>query len=266
MPETRVRFQAAVLGSGVLLPGFERELCGMRPLRWKEFHVDFPPDYFHPGIAGKTLRFQAYLHHVLKPVHLEGWDELAGRAPRNIYRIQDIPSLQEHNENLYYLVLRETSLSALTRESMTDYLNLMGMYARLGFAERALDMAAHLPADPGLAVHVARIFRASSLAERALDVLERTGEATQELALQKALCLFDLGRLDEAEDVATRISSPGDEEALELKVKLAARLAMPLEEYLRREEDLLDCRLRKVMGGLVGRPGLLVHHGTGVAA
>jgi len=250
VPETKGQFQVAVLGSGDLVPGFEEALCGMRPLRWKEFFVEFPRDYFHPGLAGKRVRFQAYLYHVLKPVRLKGWEELAQSVPHNIYRIQDLPSLQKHNENLYYLVLKETLSSALSKD-MTDYLNLIGLYLKLGLRKQAMDMLCLIPIEPTLVAHLARILRSSGMAEEALNVLERVGDLNEELSLLKALCLFDLHRWAEAEDVARGIFRPGDEEALKLKVRLASRLALPIDEYLRREEELLECQIGKETGRLI---------------
>ncbi len=246
VPETAGRYQVSVLGSGELIPDFEQALCGTRPMRWIEFPVTFPQDYFHPGLAGRSLRFQVYLHHVLRPVELEVVEDLGAKAPHNIYRLQDLPSLQEHSEKLYYLVLKETSLFALSRE-MTDYLNLLGFYLKLGFQQRALDMAGRLPPEPGLTVHLARLLRSSGLAEEALEVVDRAKGMDEQLKLIQAQCLFDLKRWNEAEHVAGELSGSDEEEILDLRVKLARRLELPVEEYLSREERLLDCRLRKAV-------------------
>ncbi len=245
VPGTAGRYQNAILGSGELLPDFEHALCGIRPLRWAEFPVTFPRDYFNHDLAGKTLRFQVYLHHVLRPVKLERMEDLETCAPRNIYRLQDLPSLQQYSEKLYYLVLRETSLPALSRE-ITDYLNLFGFYIKLGFRQRALDMAGRIPMEPGLAGHMAKLLRSGGMAEEALEVVEAADSMDGQLQLIKAQCLFDLKRWDEAERTAGQFSDSGDEEILDLRVKLARRLALPVKEYLRRVNGLLECRVRNL--------------------
>ncbi len=54
---TSMRDHPIVLGSNMLVPGFEESIVGMKTGETKEFPVEFPADYHNAGFAGKKTTF-----------------------------------------------------------------------------------------------------------------------------------------------------------------------------------------------------------------
>jgi len=253
-PATVSRFQTAVLGNGELLPDFERGLLGLRPGHWNECEVTFPRDYGHRDLAGRTASFRAVLHQVLTPVVLESLLELGTvRHPR--YRLNDeMKELRGIDLNLYYAVLRDTSLHGLSQD-MTEYLHLMEFQLGLGFWEDAWLMASGLQPDPALLIPAARLFRDSGLAARALEILDRLPGPGGGAASLRAQILFESGDYEAAEAVSAALEGGDDTELLELRANLAARAGLSLEVGLKRVEELMDARIRALLAEESGSRG-----------
>ena len=58
---------ATVLGSGQLLPDFEKQLAGVKAGDSKAFELHFPDDYHGKEVAGKTARFEVTVTQVGAP-------------------------------------------------------------------------------------------------------------------------------------------------------------------------------------------------------
>ena len=56
-----------VVGSGRLLPEFDKQLAGMKAGETKSFEVRFPDDYHGKDVAGKTARFEVTVKEVAGP-------------------------------------------------------------------------------------------------------------------------------------------------------------------------------------------------------
>ena len=56
-----------ILGSGMMLPDFEKNLEGMKPGETKTFDMTFPADYHEKNLAGKQVSFEISLHEVAEP-------------------------------------------------------------------------------------------------------------------------------------------------------------------------------------------------------
>lgn len=52
------------LGKGMMIPGFEEEIIGMKPGEEKEFEITFPKDYHADHFKGKKVKFKIKLHAV----------------------------------------------------------------------------------------------------------------------------------------------------------------------------------------------------------
>jgi trigger factor len=52
------------LGKGMMIPGFEEEIIGMKPGEDKEFEITFPKDYHADQFKGKKVKFKIKLHKV----------------------------------------------------------------------------------------------------------------------------------------------------------------------------------------------------------
>lgn len=247
IPATCGRYQVAVLGNGGLVPDFEEGLKGLRPRHVTEFPVSFPPDYGLPELAEKTVQFRVTLHQVMAPMVIERFEDLA-QVAQNKYHFTDTEGLRKHNENLYYMVLRDTTMRGLS-DDLGDYLNLIDFYLKLGFIKPGLSLADSLLKNPAVLGYVAHIFRMNGLPQEALEVLSAAGRAGDDFEMIRAECLFDLKRWDEAEKGLSRIYNlnQSDVRLSSLKVKLAIERSLPVAEYLKRFDSFLDVQIESML-------------------
>jgi hypothetical protein len=211
----------------------------MRAGAVSQFEVRFPGDYGHPGLAGRTVAFQVFLHQVMEPVLLENITDLLENPPRNIYRFNDLAGLRKQNENLYYLTLRDSVPWKLTQE-MTDFLSLLNFYLKLGLQEQASGLLDLLPPDGSMHEHAGRILLAGNQPEKTLAILGRTPSGGAEAAITKAKALIKMTRYEEAEKAVDSPSLAGDIQVLDLRVGLASLMGQPLGIYLARMDDLIN--------------------------
>ena len=66
-----------VLGSGVMVPGFEAQLTGLQADAKKSFEVTFPDDFPNPKLAGKPVQFDVQVKEIREPRPVEITDDLA---------------------------------------------------------------------------------------------------------------------------------------------------------------------------------------------
>jgi hypothetical protein len=241
VPVACSRFQEAILGKGMLLPAFERHLDGMAPGDYARFDVTFPANYGQTALAGKVVTFRVHVHHTMASVMVSKVEDLARLGLVNEYALEDKEALRQHNIHLYYRVLRQFPVHGRPLQMM-DCLALINLYLKLGFADRAAALMGSVSHHPMMLVHGAHLFRVNAEPERALDLLERTGQEGPRERLIRAQCLFDLNRLEESEAIVKDMEVPKDGALASLRVALATRLCLPLETYLEREEALLDAR------------------------
>jgi anaerobic magnesium-protoporphyrin IX monomethyl ester cyclase len=240
------RFQETVLGEGVLLPEFEAHLREMSPGEDIRFDMIFPDDYGRTALAGEAVTFRIHLHHTMEPVTVEHYEGLHNEALRNVYQIEDLAALRQHNINLYYKVLRTSDMSG-QKTDMADALMLVNLYLKLGFMGLARDIAGTLRDNAVVFTHAAHIFRQNGRPREAIELLDERGQDGQMEQMVRAEALFELNRLEEAEELVKEMGLPHNVTLADLRVKLAAQLALPIETYLQREEDLLDAKTRAML-------------------
>ncbi|MBW2170815.1 MAG: radical SAM protein [Deltaproteobacteria bacterium] len=240
------RFQEAVLGEGMLLPEFERHLQGMSPGGDIRFDMTFPDNYGRTALAGKAITFRIHLHHTMEPVTVEDYKDLDSEAPRNDYKIEDLEALRQHNINLYYKVLRTSNMSGQKRD-MADALMLVNLYLKLGFMDMARDVARTLRDNAVVFTHAAHIFRQNGRPREALELLDEGGQDGQMEQMIRAEALFELNMLEESEALVKEMKLPNSVPLADLRVRLAARLALPIETYLEREKVLLEAKARAML-------------------
>jgi len=68
LENTASKNHPVVLGSKMLIPGFEEEIVGLKKEEEKTFDITFPKDYHAKHMAGTTVKFQVKLHRVEEPV------------------------------------------------------------------------------------------------------------------------------------------------------------------------------------------------------
>lgn len=75
LENTAMQAYPIVLGSNILVPGFEEEIAGMKTGEEKEFPVVFPSDYHNADFAGKNTTFKVTVHVIEKAVKPEFTEE-----------------------------------------------------------------------------------------------------------------------------------------------------------------------------------------------
>ncbi|MCK4727356.1 MAG: FKBP-type peptidyl-prolyl cis-trans isomerase, partial [Desulfobacterales bacterium] len=246
VPATCGRFQEAVLGQGMLLPEFERHLEGMGPGKYARFEITFPAGYGQKDLAGKRVTFRVHVHHTMEPVTVENYKDLGEHELCNQYALEDLEGLHQHNINLYYMVVHRAAARGLVLE-IADSLMLMNLYLKLGFVHLATSMTSKLPQNPIALSHSAHIFRMNGQAQEALELLDRAGKDGPRERFIRAQALFDLNRLEDSEAMVKDLKLSNNIQLADLRVKLAARLALPMETYLEREEALLDTKTQGML-------------------
>lgn len=71
-----------ILGEGHFIPGFEKNLEGMKKGEEKEFSVDFPKDYVNKNLANKTVQFKVTVESLQKMALPELNDAFAQTFPK----------------------------------------------------------------------------------------------------------------------------------------------------------------------------------------
>ena len=246
VPETECYFEMATLGDGRLLPDFEQGMEGVKAGGLTQIRVRFPADYGNPALAGQEIPFHVFLHQVLEPVTYTDLAEVEQKAPRNMYRFDDLFNLKKHNENLYYMVLRDSVLHSYTG-NLPHMMALFNYYLKLGFTEKALDLAATLPDEPSVMGHAGRVLLANGLAEEALHYLRRAADTSAEMENQRLKAHMALKQWDEAEKIGADPRLATSLQTMHLRVRLAALQQLPEQEYLRRMDTFLDSQVRMMM-------------------
>ncbi len=248
VPATCSRFQEAILGEGMLLPAFEEHLDGMGEGDSRRFDMTFPVDYGQHDLAGRVVTFRVHLHHVLQPITVKSYQDLSGQALPNSYRLRDTGGLRQYNINLYYRALRGGARQGWI-PPMTDSLMLINLYLKLGFVDLATALIEGLPRNTIAFSHAAHIFRTNGQAQKALELMDRSGADGPRARLIRAQALFDLDRLEEADALARDLRVSNDIQLERLRVELASALCLSMETLLKREEKLLDARIRALLQG-----------------
>ena len=246
VPETECFFEMATLGDGRLLPDFEQGMEGVKAGGLTRIMVRFPGDYGNPALAGQEVAFNVFLHQVLEPVVYTDLAQVEEKAPRNMYRFDDLFNLKKHNENLYYMVLRDSVLHSYTG-NLPHMMALFNYYLKLGFTEKALDLAATLPDEPSVMGHAGRMLLANGLAEEALGYLRRAADTSAEMENQRLKAHMALQQWDEAERIGADPRLATSLQTMHLRVRLAALQQLPTDEYLRRMDTFLDSQVRMMM-------------------
>ncbi|MBU0945136.1 MAG: radical SAM protein [Proteobacteria bacterium] len=243
VPETESYFTMATLGSNTLLADFERGMDGVKTGSTTQFEVVFPSDYGNKRLAGQKVSFQAYLHQVLEPVVYTTIEEMAKKSPRNMFRFDDLFNLKKYNENLYFMVLRDSVLHSYTG-NLPHLMALFNYYLKLGFQEKALDLAYSLPQEPSVLGHAGRVLLANDLPEEALEFLQKAADTSAEMENQRLKAHIKLKQYEEAEKIGADPRLATSLQTMNLRVNLASLQQLPVAHYLQRMDQLLDSQVK----------------------
>lgn len=243
VPETESHFNMATLGSGALLADFEKGVDGVKAGSATQFEVLFPSDYGNKRLAGQKVSFQVYLYQVLEPVVYNNIEEISQNPPRNMFRFDDLFNLKKHNENLYFMVLRDSVLHSYTG-NLPHLMALFNYYLKLGFKEKALDLAYALPQEPSVLGHAGRVLLANELPEEALEFLEKAADRSAEMENQRLKAHIKLKQFEEAEKIGADPRLATSLQTMNLRVNLASLQQLPVTQYLQRMNRLLDSQVK----------------------
>jgi hypothetical protein len=95
--------------------------------------------------------------------------------------------------------------------------------------------------------HAAHVFRSNDQPGKALELLDGAKDDGPRARLIRAEAFFDLDRLEESEETVKEMKLTNNVELAELRVNLAARLALPIETFLEREEVLLEAKIQAML-------------------
>ncbi len=233
------------------MPDFERGMDGVKAGSATQFDVVFPADYGNSELAGKKVVFQAYLYQVLEPVTFGTVAEMAAHGRRNMYRFDDLIGLRNHNENLYYMVLRDSVLHSYTG-NLTDIVSLFSYCLKLGFTEKAMDIAHSLPDEPSVLGRIGTILLVNNYPDAALDFLERAAGTSGEVENQRIKAYIQLEDYQKADDLAAHPFLSTSLETMNYRVVLASLMQLPLESYLARVNRLLDAQVKMMAAQVQG--------------
>ncbi len=91
VPGAKAEKYPLVIGSDRFIPGFEKELIGLKPGDEKKFKVKFPDDYAEKSLAAQEVEFEIKLKKVSELVKPKADDEFA----KNAGPFENIKSLRE---------------------------------------------------------------------------------------------------------------------------------------------------------------------------
>jgi radical SAM superfamily enzyme YgiQ (UPF0313 family) len=243
VPETVCRYKDVVLGRKLLLDDFEKGMEGLKPGSTAQFDVVFPKDYGNSELAGRKVIFQVFLYQVLEPVSYSSVEEMLQQARRNMYRFDDLVGLSQNNENLYYMVLRDSVLHSYTG-NLTHIVALFNYCLKLGFYDQAMEIAYMLPDQPSVSGHIGRILLVNNYVDEALDFLERAAGISGEIEHHRIKAYMLLKEYGKAEEVAAHPFLATSLETMNYRVRLAALMQLPVEQYLGRMNRLLDAQVK----------------------
>lgn len=191
-----------------------------------------------------------YLYQVLEPVLYRSIDELYENASRNKYRFDDLIGLKTHNENLYYMVLRDSVLHSYTG-NLTDSIALFNYYLKLGFKDEAMEIAYSLPDEPSISGHIGKILQVNNYLSEALDFLWKVADTNGEIENQRIKAYMQLKEYEKAEELAANPLLSTNLETMNHRVRLAALLQYPVDEYLCRMDRMIDTQVKMMAAQLV---------------
>ncbi|MBU1139899.1 MAG: hypothetical protein KKA76_13035, partial [Proteobacteria bacterium] len=189
------------------------------------------------------VSFQVYLHQVLEPVVYTNIEKISEKYPRNMFRFEDLFNLKKHNKNLYFMVLRDSVLHSYTG-NLPHLMALFNYYLKLGFKEKALDLAYSLPQEPSVLGHAGRVLLANELPEEALEFLQKAADSSAEMENQRLKAHIKLKQYEEAEKIGADPRLATSLQTMNLRVNLASLRQLPVERYLERMNRLLDSQVK----------------------
>ena len=240
------KYWDVLLGVGHLLPSFEAGFHGARRGEKVRFGFTFPDDYDHEELRGREVQVEAVMRKVFKVVHVESLVDLEALQLRNHYGFTDLQHLEQHNDILYYLAIRDTPPEVLMK-TPSHFIALVARLARLHKDDHIAKLVAPLHSQPNALKAVAEAltaFRRHTLALRYLDMLDPSDAAT---AVMKARCLLDLGHPQRALELLQAVPGENRVDVRETVLECFKALNMDADSILSLEATVLDLKVGRAL-------------------
>ncbi len=240
------RYWDVLLGVGQLLPAFEQGFVGARQGEETRFTFTFPDDYDHGELSGREVAVEAQIHKIFRAIHLAGLDELSGIRITNRYDLTDLDLLEQQNEILYYLALRDTAPETLVK-TPSHFLGYIGRLAKLRKEEHITRLAKPLCGQPKALSAVAEALAAYgrySLALAYLDMLDAQDPYT---IIRKARCLLRMGEPQRALELLRTLDDPPELAYQEVMLETLKALNKETDRIPALEHKVLDLRVGRVL-------------------
>lgn len=203
------RFWDVLLGHGLLLPDFEKGLTGVKAGQDVSFSFTFPTDYHQAELADKLVEVHARIHKVFKPVSLKTLDEVRNLDIKNHYKFDDLDTLRDQNEILYYLTLRDIHPEDLLK-TPSHFLTLAHRWAKLGKHDRIEELGKLVSNKPPALRALADTLAAAGKYELAIDhYVDKSGTLASGV-LKRVRLLLRLGRSQQAIKLLETIPESSD--------------------------------------------------------
>ena len=191
------KYWDVLLGRGLLLESFEEGLLGATRGREVSFDFTFPNDYHQEELRGKNVEVQAKIHKVFRALEVESLQDVKNLTIQNRYDFPDLDFLQDQNEILYYLALRDADPLDLTR-TPSHFLSLVHKLAKLGKYDAVKRLADLLKSQPKALNAVSDTLVASGKCSWALEYYDALSEEIPSFPLETGEVSVDHGALSRA--------------------------------------------------------------------
>lgn len=240
------KFWDVLLGHGLLLPEFEKGLTGIKKGDEVSFSFTFPDDYHQVDLAEKTVEVHAKIHKVFQPATALNIDEVRNLGIRNHYNFDDLETLRDQNEILYYLTLRDIDPEVLLK-TPSHFLTLAHRWAKLGKTDKIEELGKLVANKPPALRALADTLAAAGKYELALDYyMDQSGNLVSGV-LKRVRLLLRLGRAKQATKLLESIPETPDLEFQETMLDCLKAGASDTDRIPSLEKHVLDLKVKSAL-------------------
>lgn len=240
------KYWDVLLGHGLLLPEFERGLTGVKSGQEAKFSFTFPNDYHQVELREKAVEVHVKIHKVFKPVRAETLDDVLKLDIRNKYNFDDLDTLRDQNDILYYLTLRDIDPHDLLK-TPSHFLTLAHRLAKLGKKDKLRELAGLVANKPPALRALADTLAAAGKFELALEnYVDQSGNLASGV-LKRVRLLLRLGRSKQAINLLKTIPESTDLDYQETMLECLKAGASDWGRIPSLEKHVLDLRVKNAL-------------------
>ncbi|MEW6529996.1 MAG: radical SAM protein [Thermodesulfobacteriota bacterium] len=240
------KFWDVLLGQGLLFPSFEEGFFGAVQGQEIAFSFMFPNDYFQKELRDKTVEVQATIHKVFQPVEARTIQDVRALGISNRYEFADLDLLQDHNEILYYLALRNATPSALL-ENPSHFFMLAHRMAKLGKRDEIRRLAALVQNNPPMLNAFADTLVQAGKCSWASEYFEILADDFPSSVVKRVRCLLGMGRAEQATNLLYSTDYSSDLEFQEIMLECLKATGRRSERIPSLDHHVMDMRVETAL-------------------